>query len=639
MGSLTRFDPGTEALHRKRRCRISSPVDINKVLIVYADTDETEVVPIDSLDRLPKKTDKSKSSHIHRDAMTENERKEADRRLEILKRLPSGTWKADEISRVAEEAGVTVRTLYRWREDLDPSAQLSSLRPKRKRKRRRRLSKKVEAIIKDAIENHYLSEQKKIASKVVEAVNIACNAARLKPPSANTIRSRIEEISDRRKTKARHGAKAARDRHDEILGAFPHADYPLSVVQIDHTKLDINLVDDEHREVIGRPWLTLAIDVYSRMITGYYLTLDPPSVMSVGLCVQHSICKKDRELALLEVEDDWPVWGFMQTIHADNGKDFRAATFIEGCAEYGIDIEWRPVATPHYGGHIERMLGTVAKEIHCLPGTTFSNVQERGAYKSEAKASMTLNEMRRWLLNWITGVYHKRVHSAIKRSPEQQWRIGLLGDGKRQKGIGLPAAPENPERLRLDFLPRKDLTVQRMGFQWDHVHYFSEDLRPWIREKKGGKSIKFRVRRDPRDISRVYFLDPKQEQYVEVPYRDSSKPAISQWEFVEAKKRLKEEGAGAVNEELIFAKRRELDRIVEEANRETKRIRRAKQRKRDAETMIERTVPQTEDEPRPDRSAGLKVVVDNEAVEASENDEDTFDLDEEELNKGWREWP
>lgn len=35
--------------------------------------------------------------------------------------------------------------------------------------------------------------------------------------------------------------------------------------------------------------------------------------------------------------------------------------------------EWRPVAKPRYGAHIERLLGTLNEEIHGLAGTTFSN--------------------------------------------------------------------------------------------------------------------------------------------------------------------------------------------------------------------------------------------------------------------------
>ncbi|WP_133683682.1 hypothetical protein [Paludibacterium purpuratum] len=57
--------------------------------------------------------------------------------------------------------------------------------------------------------------------------------------------------------------------------------------------------------------------------------------------------------------------------------------------KYGFDIEWRPVVRTHFGRRIERLLGTFAKEIHTLPGTTFSNTRERGDYGSESKAAMS----------------------------------------------------------------------------------------------------------------------------------------------------------------------------------------------------------------------------------------------------------
>jgi hypothetical protein len=41
-----------------------------------------------------------------------------------------------------------------------------------------------------------------------------------------------------------------------------------------------------------------------------------------------------------------------------------------GCAEHGILINYRPVATPHYGGHIERLIGTLMGKVHLLPVAT-----------------------------------------------------------------------------------------------------------------------------------------------------------------------------------------------------------------------------------------------------------------------------
>ena len=96
----------------------------------------------------------------------------------------------------------------------------------------------------------------------------------------------------------------------------------------------------------------------------------------------------------------------MKTIHLDNAKEFRGKMLKRACEEHGIDLAWRPVATPHYGGHIERLLGTLLREIHSLPGTTFSNPRERGEYDSDAKAAMTLAELEKWLATYIVEVYH-----------------------------------------------------------------------------------------------------------------------------------------------------------------------------------------------------------------------------------------
>ena len=36
------------------------------------------------------------------------------------------------------------------------------------------------------------------------------------------------------------------------------------------------------------------------------------------------------------------------------------------------------------GGHIERLVGTLMRALHELPGATFSNPKQRGNYDSEA---------------------------------------------------------------------------------------------------------------------------------------------------------------------------------------------------------------------------------------------------------------
>ncbi|MGG2204572.1 transposase, partial [Escherichia coli] len=45
-------------------------------------------------------------------------------------------------------------------------------------------------------------------------------------------------------------------------GEPPAVTAPLEQVQIDHTVIDLIVVDDRDRQPIGRPYLTLAIDVF-----------------------------------------------------------------------------------------------------------------------------------------------------------------------------------------------------------------------------------------------------------------------------------------------------------------------------------------------------------------------------------------
>jgi transposase InsO family protein len=45
------------------------------------------------------------------------------------------------------------------------------------------------------------------------------------------------------------------------------------VVQIDHTSVDVIVVDERDRLPLGRPCLTLAIDVATRVVLGFSVSL------------------------------------------------------------------------------------------------------------------------------------------------------------------------------------------------------------------------------------------------------------------------------------------------------------------------------------------------------------------------------
>jgi putative transposase len=127
----------------------------------------------------------------------------------------------------------------------------------------------------------------------------------------------------------RKSKKVAAQKYEPIKGHFPGADAPLAVAQIDHTPMDVIVVDEEHRQPIQRPSLTVVIDVHSRMVLGFAIYLEKPSAFTAGLAIAHAVLPKEQWLAEVGVEADWPCWGKMRKIHCDNAKERRGSDMFD----------------------------------------------------------------------------------------------------------------------------------------------------------------------------------------------------------------------------------------------------------------------------------------------------------------------
>lgn len=318
----------------------------------------------------------------------------------------------------------------------------------------------------------------------------------------------------------------------------------MEVLQVDHTPVDLILVDEAHRKPIGRPWLTVAIDVHSRCIAGFLLSFDPPSATSVGLCLAHAALPKEAYLRQLGIEGfAWPVEGKSGVLHVDNGAEFHSEALRRGCEQHGIELRYRPVATPHYGGVVERLIGTLMMMVHELPGSTFSNPTERGDYDSNANACFTLAELERWFALAIVGSYHNDVHDGLLEPPLARWRRGVAT-------FGAPPAIADRQAFLIDFLPVLRRRVTREGIRVDHITYYSDALRPWIVARESLRPVL--IRRDPRDLSHIFVLDPVDQAYVDVPCARLERPSITLFEHRQAVAQIKADGLARVDEETIF---------------------------------------------------------------------------------------
>lgn len=582
------INPGSVIQQNGREYRIIRLADVDKVLVRELGSEQLLVLDLEAgivHDNPPIKS--WRKHELDLEEVTAREWEEAERRYKAIEPLLSR--RADRSPQdwddAAKNAGVGKSTIYRWVRHYRNSGLLTELLPKKNQGApgKSRLKPEVKAIVDDFLQNKFLTMQKPTRAAAVREIRRLCSNAGLSPlPSQNAIYRHVGWLDKEERIKKREGTEAAFSKLAPKLGEIPDADWPLQTVEMDHTELPVMIVDDEYRLPIKRPWITLAIDVFSRCCLGMYLSLDAPSSMSAGMCVSHAILHKQKWLNRLGLMDmKWPHYGVMDSLHMDNAREFRGEMLINASRQYNIMLKLRPVKTPHYGAHIERLMGTVSEGLKFVKGTTFSGPEEKGLYDAEKNAVMTFSELEKWLALFFIR-YHKDIHRGIGTTPETKWREGLLGT-KGKPGRGLPPIRNDEEKVRIDFMPFEERTVQDYGVVIDEVFYYSDVLRPWINSMESGGSKnkrKFLFRRDPRDISVLYFFDPQIQTYLPIPYRNSSLPPASIWELREAQKRAKEMGMKNYDERAIFDLINQQREIEEEAAEKTKKARRAQQKRK-----------------------------------------------------------
>ncbi|ABE40882.1 Integrase, catalytic region [Rhodopseudomonas palustris BisB5] len=259
---------------------------------------------------------------------------------------------------------------------------------------------------------------------------------KLTRPTKETLRLWICAGENYWSWRSKYGEKAARRRfkgHHRPI----EATCPLEYVMIDHTRIDAwaAIYDEKGTKVlVERPWLTLAIDVYSRMILGAVLTYESPSVYSALLCLKQVVRRKSfliDEFGYHKGATDG--WGRPTTVIADNGWEFVGISFQVCCEAAGIHVIWAPVKAPEFKPYVERVFGILNEMLwHRLDQGIPLKPQEMTAMglTPHTKAVHTLEWLYHRMWTGIVTLYHVEEHGADKIVPAKRWREGLLSDGR-----------------------------------------------------------------------------------------------------------------------------------------------------------------------------------------------------------------
>lgn len=430
----------------------------------------------------------------------------------------------DTIARtVGDENPPSFWQVYRWYTDyLDSGENIRSLFPRRSLKgnRENKIQVEVQEITDEVIAERFLVRERVTQSAIFDAVvarikhendlrKAAGNDVLLRFPDPSTIHRIISKLDPYEVAKARFGKRHADDKFmPKKEGVRPTR--PLERVEMDHTKLDLFVVDLERCMPIGRPWMTLAIDVYSKCVAGIFIGFVPPSYHSVMHCLIHAISPKGYiRKRYPSVKNTWDAYGLMETVVVDNGKEFHSQDLTDACLQLGIVVQYAPVKCPWYKPSAERFFGIQNTGLlHQQKGTSFSNIFEKDDYDPKKNAVISYETFMEMVHKWIVDVYHQDKHKGLISTPAKVWQIGVQECE--------PALPESRKALEVMLGMVEWRTITTSGIELHNLFYNDVNLTALKRQYKNGIGKKVKVKYDPTDLSEIHVLDEDKKAYVTV---------------------------------------------------------------------------------------------------------------------------
>jgi putative transposase len=423
-------------------------------------------------------------------------------------------------------------------------------------------AKEVAGIVEEVINEEYLNEQRLtvqavydlLEARIAEINEFRDPADQLPTPDRDSLYTRVSAVDEYEADAARRGKNYADHKH-RCNKQGPRPTRPLERVEIDHTTLDLFVLDDEVRLPVGRPTLTAAIDKYSRMILGIYVSFDGPGYPSVMQCLLHAIKPKTYlKTQFPNVGNSWNAYGLPELIVVDNGLEFHSKDFEDACLQLGIAILYSPPRTPRYKASIERYFSTInSRLLHQQPGTTFSNFLDKKEYDSKKNALISFSAFMEMLHIWIVDIYHQNIHKGLKDIPAHVWQEGTAKFP--------PALPHRAEDLRILIGHVEHRTIGPSGIELNTLFYNGEDLALLRRESKGEK-VALKV--NPEDISIIYVYDYKRDKYIPTPALDHEYTrGLRLWQHEVIKNYARKNVGGRLDRAALMRAKRKLQEIVD----------------------------------------------------------------------------
>lgn len=425
-------------------------------------------------------------------------------------------------------------TVYRWRKKyIKAGEDFLALQDAHHQKgnRKERFPREVTEFAEKAVEEKYLQKERRTqqdtldyaAALVVEENKLRPKLAQLPLPSRRLINRLVAQLPAYDRVAARYGRLAATKRFRGVHG-HRTTDAPLERAEIDHTQLDLMVIDDETLLPLGRPWLTACADDHTRNILGLCVSFEPPSYLTVARCLKHAFMPKTTlHEEYPSIVSSWNAHGVMRELVVDNGAEFHSASLENACYSLGIELHYSARKTPWFKGKIERFMGTLNRGIaHGNPGTTFENIFEKDEYDPSKMAVIRYSKFKEIIFKWVADVYHQKPHRALGKPPAVMWEESI-----EPEEIQVPADP-----ARLDAILGRSETrrLTHKGIELDGLLYNCPELTDLRR--RFGEAMDVEVRVDNADLGEIVVISPeKGNALIKVPaLRADYARGLTEWQ-------------------------------------------------------------------------------------------------------------
>lgn len=286
--------------------------------------------------------------------------------------------------------------------------------------------------------------------------------------------------------------------------------YILDRAEIDHTRLDLFVVDDIMRLPLGRANITSILDMKSKSVLGFYVGFETPSFVSVAKAVKHAISDKSEFLKKHpKVRNEWLCKGVFHELAYDRGKEFDSNLLEDALLDLDISGKGNPAAKPWYKGSIESHFNTINKKFLVdKPGKVFSDLVDSKEYNPEKNGVISFSALIELLVIWIVDEYQVSPNSSGTAIPNLTWRKDLPYVDIR---------PINPDKLDIIFSEITTRKNDEKGIGYMYLQYDNDRLTK-MRRRFGYRLEQIKINRE--DLSYIYVLDPEEREYFKVPALD-----------------------------------------------------------------------------------------------------------------------